>query len=104
MKLHVDICHVSRILPRSSLLYVRLRIRLIVSVLSPIHDRSCLTETPRSLDTKLVPPIRPSLFIILETFHLRERFCLKVTGIVPRLRLQTLLEPLLLFHQLLTEL
>ena len=73
------------VLHRNNLLDVRLRNRLIVSVISPIQDRSCLTETPRSLDTTLVPPIRPSFLITLETFHLRERFCLKVTGIIRRL-------------------
>ena len=125
MKLHVENCHVNPILPESNLLDVRLRNRLIVSVFSPIQDRSRLTETPRSLDTKLVPPIRPSFLITLETFHLGKRFCLKVTGIVRRLghlrsaeigesfhlslkllslHFQTLLEHLLLVHQLLTEL
>ena len=75
MKLHVEICHVSPILPRSNnLLDVRLRNRLIVSFPSPIQDRSRLMEAPRSLDTKLVPPIRPSVLITLEIFHLGNAF------------------------------
>ena len=72
-------------LPRSNLLDVRLRNRLIVSVLSPIQDRSCFAEAPPSLNTKLAPPVRPSVLVTLETFHLGERSCLKVTGIVRRL-------------------
>ena len=122
MKLHVEICHVSPILPRSNLLDVRHRDRLIVSVLSPIQDRSRLMEALRSLDTKLVPPTRPSFLITLETLSSWKLFCLKVTGIVRRLgnlrsakigesfhlslrllslHFQTLLEHLLLVHQLL---
>ena len=125
MKLHVEICHVSPILPRSNLLDDRLRNRLIASVSSPMQDRSCFTETPQSLDTKFVPPIQPSFLITLKTFHLVKRFCVKVTGIVRRLghlrsakigesfhlslrllslHFQRLLEHLLLVHQLLTEL
>ena len=72
-KLHVEICHVSPLLPRSNLLDVGLRNWLIVSVLSPIQDRKCLTETPRSLNTKPVPPIRPSFLITLELFYFGKR-------------------------------
>ena len=38
----------------------KLRNRLIVFVLSPIQDRSRLTETSRNFNTEPVPPIRPS--------------------------------------------
>ena len=68
MKLHVEICHVSPTLPLSNLSDVKLRNRLIVSVLSPIQGRSCLTEALRSLNTKLVPPIWPSFLITPQTF------------------------------------
>ena len=68
MKLHVEICHVSPTLPVSNLSDVKLRNRLIVSVLCPIQGRSCLTEAPRSLNTKLVPPIWPSFLITPQTF------------------------------------
>ena len=54
-------------------------ISLIVSVLSPVQ--SCLTETHRSLDKKLVPPIRPSFLVTLETLHLGKQFRQKVAGI-----------------------
>ena len=125
MKLDLAICHVNPILSRSNLLDVRLRHRLIVSVLSPFQDRSRLTETPLWQDTKLLPPIRPSFLVTLETIHLGKRMCLKVRGIVRRLGhlrsakigdsfhlsfrllslyLQIVLEHLLLVHQLLAEL
>ena len=46
MELHVGVFHVYPILLRGNPLNVRLGNRLIVHVLSPIQDRSRLTETP----------------------------------------------------------
>ena len=84
MKLHVEIYHVGTILPLSNLLDVRLGNRRIVFVLSPIQDRSCMTDTPRCLNTKLEPQISPSFLWPLKPFIL-ENMWLKVTGIVRRL-------------------
>ena len=74
MKLHVEICHVSPTLPRSNSPDASLRNRSIVSVLSPIQDRRCLTETPRSLHTTLVPRIQPSFLTTLETLNFGKSF------------------------------
>ena len=70
MKLNVEICHVSPILPRSNLLDVRLGNRLIVSVLSPIQllhlgasTRNLYLQSGQVFSSPLKPFILENAFV-----------------------------------------